>query len=78
VHSSSSRSAVVARTRLRPTSYHFFTSVIVVTMASSFFKNSVASAAWWSSSMASGGGGVAHQEVAFTGDAAKGERVAGP
>jgi hypothetical protein len=75
--SSSSRSVVAARTRIRVTSYFFFTSATMTTMASSFYWNSVASAGWRASSVAIGGDVVAHREAArITGDAAKGERAA--
>jgi hypothetical protein len=56
--------------------YHFFTLTAAVTIASSFFQNS---ATWQSSSVAIVDGGAAHQEVVrLTGDAAEGERAAGP
>jgi hypothetical protein len=62
VCSSSSRSAVVERTRVRATSY-FFVSVAAATMASSFCQNSAASIAWRASSVAIEGG-VATYRVA--------------
>jgi hypothetical protein len=74
-----SRSTVAARTQARAASNFFFTSAVMATMASSFYMNSVALAAWWASSVAIRCGVMVHREVThITGDATKGERVAGP
>jgi hypothetical protein len=47
--SSSSWSAVAARTQVQAASYLFFVLAATMTMASSFFRNSVTSIAWRSS-----------------------------